>query len=74
MGSSCHGIPHIAEAHAPRVVWFWTIILLVFLVAFVYLFYTTIEQYLAYGKTVNMIVRLSDLQLFMLLRIVYSIS
>uniref|UniRef100_A0A914WVA8 Uncharacterized protein n=1 Tax=Plectus sambesii TaxID=2011161 RepID=A0A914WVA8_9BILA len=61
MGSSCHGIPHIAEAHTTRVIWFWSIILLVFLVAFIYLFYTTIEQYLAYGKTVNMIMGVDEI-------------
>uniref|UniRef100_A0A914XMJ0 Uncharacterized protein n=1 Tax=Plectus sambesii TaxID=2011161 RepID=A0A914XMJ0_9BILA len=61
MGSSCHGVPHMAEAHTCLVILVWSLILLICLLSFIYLFYTTMIQFLAYEKVVNLRMGLNEM-------------
>ena len=55
--SSCHGVHHMVEAHSLLVIIVWSLILLVALFSFIYLFHSTLVEYLAYEKVVNLNVR-----------------
>uniref|UniRef100_A0A914BZ27 Uncharacterized protein n=1 Tax=Acrobeloides nanus TaxID=290746 RepID=A0A914BZ27_9BILA len=50
--SSCHGVPHIAEASSHLALLIWTLILVASFVTFAILFSDTLIQYLKYGKLV----------------------
>ncbi|PAV66461.1 hypothetical protein WR25_22499 [Diploscapter pachys] len=52
--SSCHGIPHMAQAHTIIAVIVWAIILFFCACGFVYLFSDTLLTYLAFGKLVQL--------------------
>ncbi|CAJ0959361.1 unnamed protein product, partial [Mesorhabditis belari] len=50
--SSCHGVPHMAQAHTLCAAMVWGVILFFAACGFVYLFSSTLAQYLAFSKIV----------------------
>uniref|UniRef100_A0A7E4V8G5 Amiloride-sensitive sodium channel subunit alpha n=1 Tax=Panagrellus redivivus TaxID=6233 RepID=A0A7E4V8G5_PANRE len=52
--SSCHGIPHMVEAHSTIAVIIWIIILIICFCIFMYFFIDTIIQFFSFGKTVEL--------------------
>ena len=52
--SSCHGIPHMAQAHSCLAVLVWIFILVVCFSIFLYLFVDTLVQFLAFEKLVEL--------------------
>uniref|UniRef100_A0A914BYP1 Uncharacterized protein n=1 Tax=Acrobeloides nanus TaxID=290746 RepID=A0A914BYP1_9BILA len=50
--SSCHGVPHMAEASSHLALLIWTLILVASFVTFAILFSDTLIQYLKYEKLV----------------------
>ncbi|KIH45746.1 hypothetical protein ANCDUO_24209 [Ancylostoma duodenale] len=52
--SSCHGIPHMAQASTFCAAIVWSIILAFCAVGFVYFFTSTLSQYLRFDKIVQL--------------------
>uniref|UniRef100_A0AC34QYB3 Uncharacterized protein n=1 Tax=Panagrolaimus sp. JU765 TaxID=591449 RepID=A0AC34QYB3_9BILA len=59
--SSCHGVPHMAQAHSLLAVIVWIIILGTCSVIFLYLFADTLKQYLAFEKLVQLEMDLEEM-------------
>ncbi|RCN36832.1 hypothetical protein ANCCAN_17294 [Ancylostoma caninum] len=61
--SSCHGIPHMAQASTFCAAIVWSIILAFCAVGFVYFFTSTLSQYLRFDKIVQLNVSFSAFEI-----------
>uniref|UniRef100_A0AC35FJM6 Uncharacterized protein n=1 Tax=Panagrolaimus sp. PS1159 TaxID=55785 RepID=A0AC35FJM6_9BILA len=59
--SSCHGIPHMAQAHSCMAIIVWIFILVVCFSIFLYLFIDTLVQFLSFEKLVELQMDLDEM-------------
>uniref|UniRef100_A0A1I7XBL9 Amiloride-sensitive cation channel 5 n=1 Tax=Heterorhabditis bacteriophora TaxID=37862 RepID=A0A1I7XBL9_HETBA len=52
--ASCHGLPHMAQANTIGAIIIWSVILALCFLGFIYLFTSTLSQYLRFEKVVTL--------------------